>query len=342
MNTWLIVMVIIAGIVFVGVTGLIVWMSGPKYAAGRQATVERLEQQGRENMVARREEYEAKKKAARQELAQLRGAKARGVRVPRERLAELDREVRGYDAVEKMHAQRQYSGYRDGTGRLESSLWKGPTRPLGQDTARVNPATEPDEAPLPTPAAPTPPKPAPVAASGLTRPERVRQWATVRAQFREHLTRMASYETDPALAIDFPAFNDVTVSEVSAMVKALRVATHLEDATDRETALGGSDALLAQFRDAVHDFGGAVDTAERAARRLRWSALPSADQDDLKQMRHLLNHAENPGNTDQARATYYAKLQQVARRLNDRHGVHVVPATVVAAIAAKAELQIER
>src|SRR5690606_13789685 len=88
-------------------------------------------------------------------------------------------------------------------------------------------ASSPDRAVIP--GTPTP-APSPEAGAGvMSRRERAHQWATTRAQFRDHQVRMASYETDPALAIDFPAFNDVTVPDVRAMIKALRTATNLAD-----------------------------------------------------------------------------------------------------------------
>lgn len=317
---------LIGCIILVVFASLIVWLSRPKYAQLRRGRVERLEQERQEDAVARQAEYEVMKNEARQELAQLRQAKARGERVSRQHLAELEVRVRGYDAAEKMHAQRRYSGYRDDTGRLESSLWRGPARPTDPTPEKPQPAPE---------------QSAPAAVSGLTRAERSRQWATVRSQFRRHLGRMASYETDPALAIDFPAFNDVTVPEVSAMAKALRTATSLEDATERDADVGGSDALLAQFQDAVHEFGGAVDTAERKARTLRWSHLPAADRDDLDTIQALMAHAMSAGNTDEARRTYYAKLQRMIRKLNDRHGAPIVPTTALAEIEDRARLALK-
>jgi hypothetical protein len=180
--------------------------------------------------------------------------------------------------------------------------------------------------------------PTPETQRGLPRSEQQRHWAVVRRQFRDHLGRMASYEIDPALAIDFPAFNDVSVPEVSAMVKALRSATALEDTSDQDASIGGSPELLSRFESAVQDFGTAVDNAERAARELRWSHLGEADRADLKQIRALLSHAENPGNTGEARRSYYAQLQKVIRRLNARSGHEVVTGQALAAIEDSARL----
>lgn len=172
--------------------------------------------------------------------------------------------------------------------------------------------------------------------------EQKRRWELVRNRFRAAQIRMATYETDPALAIDYPAFNDVTVPEVKAMVSALRQATYLEDASEKGSPIGGSKELLIELEQAVLAFTSNIDDAEVAARRLRWSHLPAADQDDLERIRQLLTAAENRGNTDTARHTYYAKLQRVVRKLNDRHGVPVIPEMAAAQIEAKARQELER
>jgi cell division FtsZ-interacting protein ZapD len=143
---------------------------------------------------------------------------------------------------------------------------------------------------------------------------------------------MASYETDPALAIDYPAFNDVTVPEVKAMVSALRHATHLEDSSQITKAVGGSLDLLREFEAAVLEYSLTIDLAERAARRLRWSHLPQDDQKDLNQIKALLDHAMNAGTPDEARHSYYAQLQRAIKRLNQRHGIAVIPASATAQI----------
>ncbi len=188
-------------------------------------------------------------------------------------------------------------------------------------------------------------EPRPTSASEPTsedpnRDEQKRRWAAVRDRFQAAQLHAAQYELDPALAIDYPAFNDVTVPEVSAMSKALRTASGLA-ATASGAPIGGSKDLLMEFENAVGAYETATDVAERAARRLRWGHLSESDRKDLEQLRSLLTHAESPGNTEVARHTYYAQLQKVARRLNYRHGAHVVPATAMAAIEARTRPQIE-
>lgn len=168
--------------------------------------------------------------------------------------------------------------------------------------------------------------------------EQKRRWASVRRRFRDAQVRMASYETDPTLAIDYPAFNDVAVPEVRTMVSALRRAAHLLDASDTGAEIGGSKELLLELETAVLEFISAIDGAERAARRLRWSHLGESDRKDLEQIRALLAHAESSGNTDEARRGYYAQLGRVIRRLNDRNGHPVVPAGAMVAIEDSARL----
>lgn len=209
----------------------------------------------------------------------------------------------------------------------------------GASKGRAQPAS-PSQPPAPTPA---PPQPTAAArpSTGFSREEQKRHWSTVRTRFREHQLRMASFETDPALAIEFPAFNDVSVPEVSAMVKALRQATALDDSSNKDSPIGGSAELLTRFEASVHDFGSAIDIAEAAARRLRWSHLGEADRTDLAQIKALLAHAESPGNTDEARRGYYARMQTVIRRLNDRAGHPVITTGALAAIEESARLALD-
>ncbi len=174
------------------------------------------------------------------------------------------------------------------------------------------------------------------------RREQKRRWTLARTAFRDAQLRMAAYEIDPALAIDYPAFNDVSVPEVKAMIGLLKQATHLQDASDKEAPLGGSKDLLIDFESAVHAFALAVDLAERAARRLRWSHLPPSDRKHLERIQSLLTHAMSSGNTDEARHNYYAQLQRSVRRLNDRHGVPVIPVRAMTEIEARAQLAIGR
>lgn len=84
--------------------------------------------------------------------------------------------------------------------------------------------------------------PAPVPGRG----EQDRRWKLARSAFREAQVRMARYETDPALAIDYPAFNDVSVPEVRAMVAALRRCSHLMDASDAERQVGEARSCCAR------------------------------------------------------------------------------------------------
>ena len=178
------------------------------------------------------------------------------------------------------------------------------------------------------------------AESGSRRSEQHRRWDLARTAFRDAQVRMARYETDPALAIDFPAFNDVSVPEVKTMIAALRRASHLMDASDADRGVSGSPELLREIEDSVVDFSTAIGAAERAARRLKWSHLNAPDRQDLAQIRGLLQHAENPGNTDEARLNYYAQLQRVVRRLNERHGHPVIPAAVTAELDGQARLSL--
>jgi hypothetical protein len=166
-------------------------------------------------------------------------------------------------------------------------------------------------------------------------------WEAVRGRHLAARLAVASFETDPAKAITYPAFNDVTVPEVSALAKTMRTAQDLESATDRNAPVGGSDRLLGAYREAVAAFETTVATAERAAQRIAWSHLSDEERKDLRLAQHLLAQASDTGNTDEARTTFYARLQTVVRRLNDRHPVTIIPAVAVVAIEEKARPALE-
>ncbi|XKH58414.1 hypothetical protein LG293_17490 (plasmid) [Citricoccus nitrophenolicus] len=172
------------------------------------------------------------------------------------------------------------------------------------------------------------------------RAEQKRRWAAVRARLRDAQLRAAQYELDPALAIDYPAFNDVTVPEVSAMAKALRAATRLNDAATG-SPIGGSRELLVELENSVGDYETAIDVAERAARKLRWSHLSATEQTDLEEIQALLNQAMDKGNPEVHRLNLYARLQTKIRRLNERHGADVVATAALGEIEARAQLMIE-
>jgi hypothetical protein len=244
----------------------------------------------------------------------------------------------GYHSPERLRQQEKLRD--ESRQRQKEWLEQRALRQAATSEPAPDPGPAPSEsfAPSPTPVhapqSPDEPKQHRAVPAASSHGEIVRRWQVVRNRFVTEQKRMAAYETDPALAIDYPAFNDVTVPEVKAMVSALRHATHLEDSSYTTEAVGGSLGLLREFEAAVREYSLTIDLAERAARRLRWSHLPVNDQKDLNQIKALLDHALSSGTPDEARRSYYAQLQRAIKRLNQRHGTDLIPARATTQIEA--------
>lgn len=171
--------------------------------------------------------------------------------------------------------------------------------------------------------------------------ETAARWAAARDLHAEALTTVASYELDVAKAIDFPAFNDISVPEVSAMSKAMRRARDVEFQIDKDSEIGGSDDLLATYRDAVDEFVTSVEIAEAKARQIRWKSVPKEEQKLMRQAKHLLIQAEDPGNPEKMRHTLYERLKKTIDQLNEAHGSRVVPTKTIGEIEEQTRLLLE-
>jgi len=73
------------------------------------------------------------------------------------------------------------------------------------------------------------------------------------AQHDELMVRWRRYELDPACSIDYPALTDVRLPETSALIKAMRTADQLREATHKG------------YPDAVGSLAASLAAAERAA-----------------------------------------------------------------------------
>lgn len=178
-------------------------------------------------------------------------------------------------------------------------------------------------------------------ATKQTQVETVARWDAARKLHTQAVATVASYELDVAKAIDYPAFNDITVPEVSAMSKAMRRAQDIEFQTDKNKEIGGTDELLASYRDAVDEFVTAVEVAEATARRIRWKSVPPAERKLMWQAKNLLVQAEDPGNPENMRHTLYERLKKTIDQLNEAHGSKVVPTRTVGEIEEQTRLLLE-
>lgn len=153
--------------------------------------------------------------------------------------------------------------------------------------------------------------------------------ANLRKRYDETVLAIGSYETDPALAIDFPAFNDIAVPEVSSMVKAMKRANDLLNFSFEP----GQEDLDAS-RQAVADFEVSFQVAKRAAEKLAWSDFTVAEQKNLKQARSLLHKAMDPASTAAERHTFRNQLIRAISRINRDHGASVIPSKALLEVEA--------
>lgn len=155
--------------------------------------------------------------------------------------------------------------------------------------------------------------------------------------FADAQSRIASYETDIDKALKYPAFNDVTVPQVSDMIIQLRKCRRQHD----RIASGGSvdHTALSAFVDAVDELWVRIAAAEETAKKLGWSKRSVAEQKDLKRAQDLLAHINDATYSEQVRTNFFSQLKQVVDRLNRERDI--VPVKIVGEIEAKSRKEIE-
>lgn len=88
--------------------------------------------------------------------------------------------------------------------------------------------------------------------------------ARLRAEHDELTARWIAYETDPAMAIDFPAMSDAASPALRAFLREQQRALELRPASDGARM---APAEFAAYREAVRRASHAFEAAEHAARR---------------------------------------------------------------------------
>ncbi|CAN5609368.1 hypothetical protein BH10ACT3_BH10ACT3_22090 [soil metagenome] len=176
-------------------------------------------------------------------------------------------------------------------------------------------------------------------ASGRTRDNEAlhrREMQKLLAEHRSTDERWLDYEVDVAKLLDFPAMTDLRDPLTIAFHKAKRRADLLRP-DDIEEILGDRAAQL-EYRDAVHEYIAAFDTAEAEAIRRRRSDFSSADQERLARAQSLLRLAGDAGATAQERQNAYSRAR------TELAGLIALPAAAVASIERKiaGELDLSR
>lgn len=177
---------------------------------------------------------------------------------------------------------------------------------------------------------------------------RAQRWKHVRDEHKTAMGVFSSYESDPWLAITYPAFNDVNVDEVSAMIKSMKTAERfftrreierLDDDISRNRARHLPDeSVYRDYAASVDDFVVSVERAKKTAEKLADSIFTEAEKKLLNRARWLLTHAEDVANTDDMKENYYQQLKKTIDKLNESHTI--VPTRVVAEIESAARLLI--
>ncbi|MET0698041.1 MAG: hypothetical protein ABWY93_00115 [Mycobacterium sp.] len=147
-------------------------------------------------------------------------------------------------------------------------------------------------------------------ASGQSRDGEVLHRRELQKLLGEHRTtedRWLEYEMDVAKLLDFPVMTDLRDPLTIAFHKAKRRADLLRP--EHVDDLMGDRAAQLEYRDAVHDYVGAFDTAEAEAIRRRRSDFSSADQDRLARAQSLLRLANDDGATPQERQNAYRRAR---------------------------------
>jgi hypothetical protein len=152
----------------------------------------------------------------------------------------------------------------------------------------------------------------------------------------EHRTtdeRWLDYEVDVAKLLDFPVMTDLRDPLTIAFHKAKRRADLLRP--DNVDDILGDRAAQLEYRDAVHEYIGAFDTAEAEAIRRRRSDFSSADQERLARAQNLLRLADDSGATPQERQNAYSRAR------TELAGLVTLPAAAIASVERKIAGELE-
>lgn len=140
-----------------------------------------------------------------------------------------------------------------------------------------------------------------------TKDARAKRLGRLMAEHDEITARWLDYELDAAKVIAFPAMTDVRQPLTSAYHRAKRRADDLRP--DAPTARV-SDVDFEAYREAVHEFAIAFETAEQEARRLRDSEFTPAERKRLDTAKQLLQVALDQSATRAERNISYRRARE--------------------------------
>ncbi|MFH8253008.1 hypothetical protein ACH3VR_21760 [Microbacterium sp. B2969] len=163
-------------------------------------------------------------------------------------------------------------------------------------------------------------------------------WQGFHDRHNELLRKIVHSETDWDSLFFLPALTDPNVPQTYAMLRAMRAA-----GTQRDTAgelpadlPAGVDLTTLPYPKAVEAFAVAWDAAERNARRLGQKGVPLAERKLIKEIRTLLDMAENSAASQTERTLAYRRAQKLIESLETIH----VPEKAIAQLEERQQLMI--
>lgn len=163
-------------------------------------------------------------------------------------------------------------------------------------------------------------------------------WQGFHERHNELLRKIVHSETDWDSLFFLPALTDPNVPQTYAMLRAMRAAGTQRDTAGELPADLPLDVDLTTlpYPKAVEAFAVAWDAAERNARRLGQKGVPHAERKLIKEIRTLLDMAENAAASSTERSLAYRRAQKLIESLETVH----VPEKAIAQLEERQQLMI--
>ncbi len=162
-------------------------------------------------------------------------------------------------------------------------------------------------------------------------------WQGFHERHDELLRKILHAETDWDALFFTPVLSDPSVPQTYAMLRAMREANTQREISDVPLdAAPDADLAAYPYPAAVERFALAWDTAERHARRVGQRGIPHAERKVIKQIRTLLDIAENSAASQTERDLAYRRVQGLLESLESVH----IPDKAIAQLEQRQQLMI--
>lgn len=152
-------------------------------------------------------------------------------------------------------------------------------------------------------------------------------WQAFHDQHNELLRKILHSETDWDSLFFTPALTDPNVPQTYSMLRAMRAANTLRDTVGElpSELTPDTDLTRLPYPRAVEVFALAWDLAERNARRLGQKGIPKEERKTIREIRTLLDIAENSAASESERNLAYRRAQSLIKSLES---IHIPPQTI--------------